>query len=54
MFSDTADTFHAKQIISQKKFIETFITKKGQWKKILTKLFLVWHITDSPHATVKG
>ena len=40
MFSDTADTFHAKQIISQKKFIETFITKKGQMEKNTDQVIL--------------
>ncbi len=40
MFPDAADTFHAKQIISQKKFIETFITKKGQMEKNTDQVIL--------------
>ena len=38
MFTESVDTFHEKQIISQKKFIETFITKKGQMEKSIRLL----------------
>ena len=40
MFPIKADTFHAKQVISQKKFIETFITKKGQMEKNTDQVIL--------------
>ncbi len=40
MFADSVDTFHAKQIISQKKFIETFINKKGQMEKNTDQVIL--------------
>ena len=40
MFTETVDTFHKKQIISQKKFIETFITKKGQMEKNTDQVIL--------------
>ncbi len=40
MFTESVDTFHEKQIISQKKFIETFITKKGQMEKNTDQVIL--------------
>ncbi len=40
MFSDTENSFHKKQVISQKKFIETFITKKGQMEKNTDQVIL--------------
>ena len=40
MFIESVDTFHEKQIISQKKFIETFITKKGQMEKNTDQVIL--------------
>ena len=40
MFTESVDSFHEKQIISQKKFIETFITKKGQMEKNTDQVIL--------------
>ena len=40
MFTESVDTFHEKQIISQKKFIETFITKKEQMEKNTDQVIL--------------
>ena len=40
MFSDTENSFHQKQVISQKKFVETFITKKGQMEKNMDQVIL--------------
>ncbi len=40
MFSKTVNSFHQKQVISQKKFIDTFITKKGQMEKNTDEVIL--------------
>ena len=40
MFSDTENTFHKKQAIAQKKFIDTFITRKGQMEKNTDQVIL--------------
>ena len=40
MFPNTANSFHQKQLIAQKKFIDTFITKKGQMEKNTDQVIL--------------
>ncbi len=40
MFPDTENSFHQKQVIAQKKFIDTFITKKGQMEKNTDQVIL--------------
>ena len=40
MFPETADNFSKKQVIAQKKFIQTFITKKGQMDKNTANVIL--------------
>ena len=40
MFPETADNFSKKQVIAQKKFIQTFITKKGQMEKNIANVIL--------------
>ena len=40
MFPETADDFSQKQVIAQKKFIQTFITKKGQMEKNIANVIL--------------
>ena len=35
MFPETSNTFHLKQLRSQKKFIDTFVKQKGLMKKLL-------------------
>ena len=40
MFLNTENSFHQKQVISQKKFIDTFITKKGQMDKNTDQVIL--------------
>ena len=40
MFSVTENSFHQKQLIAQKKFIDTFITKKGQMEKNTDQVIL--------------
>ena len=42
MFPETADNFSKKQVIAQKKFIQTFITKRDKWIKTLPMLFWEW------------
>ena len=46
MFTESVDTFHEKQIISKKSLLKLLLPKKDKWKKILTKLFSVWHILN--------
>ena len=40
MFLNTENSFHQKQVIAQKKFIDTFITKKGQMEKNTDQVIL--------------
>ncbi len=40
MFDNTENSFHKKQVIAKKKFIETFITKKGQMEKNTDQVIL--------------
>ncbi len=40
MFSDNENSFHQKQVIAQKKFIDTFINKKGQMEKNTDQVIL--------------
>ena len=40
MFPDTAISFHKKQIISQKKFVKTFVTQKGLMEKYTDRVIL--------------
>ena len=40
MFPENADSFKKKQVISQKKFIKTFITQKGQMEKYTDRVIL--------------
>ena len=40
MFLDTENSFHQKQVIAQKKFIDTYITKKGQMEKNTDQVIL--------------
>tara|TARA_Y100001970_G_scaffold228978_1_gene283849 strand:+ start:1541 stop:3316 length:1776 start_codon:yes stop_codon:yes gene_type:complete len=40
MFANDVKSFHQKQVISQKKFVDTFITKKGQMEKNTDQVIL--------------
>ncbi len=40
MFPNNENSFHQKQVIAQKKFIDTFITKKGQMEKNTDQVIL--------------
>ncbi len=40
MFPNTENSFHQKQVIAQKKFIDTFINKKGQMEKNTDQVIL--------------